>query len=184
MFCFRADAGLQRDRAARAADARGGASGRSATAMPISARCALGAGLPRRPEGQLRRCGDGAHRPRRRARGGLSPGPTSATGRRSGSRARATPTASPARAGCTTRDVSDSYLRSDGRLVCVLGVEGLAVVDTAGRAADRADRPRAGGQGPGRRARGRRRRRRPARRRGSTGPGAGTRPSISARASG
>jgi mannose-1-phosphate guanylyltransferase/mannose-6-phosphate isomerase len=29
------------------------------------------------------------------------------------------------------RDVSDSYLRSDGRLLCVLGVEGLAVVDTA-----------------------------------------------------
>jgi mannose-1-phosphate guanylyltransferase / mannose-6-phosphate isomerase len=28
------------------------------------------------------------------------------------------------------RDVSDSYLRSDGRLLCVLGVEGLAVVDT------------------------------------------------------
>lgn len=30
-----------------------------------------------------------------------------------------------------TRDVSDCYLRSDGRLLCVLGVEGLAVVDTA-----------------------------------------------------
>ncbi len=29
-----------------------------------------------------------------------------------------------------TRDVSDSYLRSDGRLVCVLGVTGLAVIDT------------------------------------------------------
>ena len=29
------------------------------------------------------------------------------------------------------RDVTDSYLRSDGRLLCVLGVEGLAVVDTA-----------------------------------------------------
>ncbi len=28
-------------------------------------------------------------------------------------------------------DVTDSYLRSDGRLVCVLGVSGLAVVDTA-----------------------------------------------------
>jgi mannose-1-phosphate guanylyltransferase/mannose-6-phosphate isomerase len=28
-------------------------------------------------------------------------------------------------------DVSDSYLRSDGRLLCVLGVSGLAVVDTA-----------------------------------------------------
>jgi mannose-1-phosphate guanylyltransferase/mannose-6-phosphate isomerase len=29
------------------------------------------------------------------------------------------------------RDVSDSYLRSDGRLLCVLGVQGLAIVDTA-----------------------------------------------------
>ena len=29
------------------------------------------------------------------------------------------------------RDVTDSYLRSDGRLLCVLGVDGLAVVDTA-----------------------------------------------------
>ena len=29
-----------------------------------------------------------------------------------------------------TRDVSDSYLRADGRLVCVLGVRGLAVIDT------------------------------------------------------
>ena len=29
------------------------------------------------------------------------------------------------------RDVADSYLRSDGRLMCVLGVKGLAVVDTA-----------------------------------------------------
>ena len=29
-----------------------------------------------------------------------------------------------------TRDVSNSYLRSDGRLLCVLGVEGLVVVDT------------------------------------------------------
>jgi mannose-1-phosphate guanylyltransferase/mannose-6-phosphate isomerase len=29
------------------------------------------------------------------------------------------------------RDVSDSYLRSDGRLLCVMGVDGLAVVDTA-----------------------------------------------------
>jgi mannose-1-phosphate guanylyltransferase/mannose-6-phosphate isomerase len=29
------------------------------------------------------------------------------------------------------RDVTDSYLRSDGRLMCVLGVSGLAVVDTA-----------------------------------------------------
>ena len=29
------------------------------------------------------------------------------------------------------RDVRDSYLRSDGRLLCVLGVDGLAVVDTA-----------------------------------------------------
>jgi mannose-1-phosphate guanylyltransferase/mannose-6-phosphate isomerase len=28
------------------------------------------------------------------------------------------------------RDVSNSYLRSDGRLLCVLGVDGLAVVDT------------------------------------------------------
>jgi mannose-1-phosphate guanylyltransferase/mannose-6-phosphate isomerase len=28
------------------------------------------------------------------------------------------------------RDVTDSYLRSDGRLLCVLGVDGLAVVDT------------------------------------------------------
>ena len=28
-------------------------------------------------------------------------------------------------------DVTDSYLRSDGRLVCVLGVSGLAVIDTA-----------------------------------------------------
>ncbi len=28
------------------------------------------------------------------------------------------------------RDVSNSYLRSDGRLLCVLGVEGLAVIDT------------------------------------------------------
>ena len=28
------------------------------------------------------------------------------------------------------RDVSDSYLRSDGRLVCVLGVDGLAIIDT------------------------------------------------------
>lgn len=28
------------------------------------------------------------------------------------------------------RDVTDSYLRSDGRLLCVLGVSGLAVVDT------------------------------------------------------
>jgi mannose-1-phosphate guanylyltransferase/mannose-6-phosphate isomerase len=30
-----------------------------------------------------------------------------------------------------TLDVSNSYLRSDGRLLCALGVEGLAVVDTA-----------------------------------------------------
>jgi mannose-1-phosphate guanylyltransferase/mannose-6-phosphate isomerase len=30
-----------------------------------------------------------------------------------------------------SRDVSNSYLRSDGRLLCVLGVEGLVVVDTA-----------------------------------------------------
>lgn len=30
-----------------------------------------------------------------------------------------------------TRDVSDCYLRSDGRLVCVLGVRDIAVVDTA-----------------------------------------------------
>ena len=29
-----------------------------------------------------------------------------------------------------TRDVSNSYLRSDGRLLCVLGVDGLVVVDT------------------------------------------------------
>ena len=29
------------------------------------------------------------------------------------------------------RDVRDSYLRSDGRLLCVLGLEGIAVVDTA-----------------------------------------------------
>ena len=29
------------------------------------------------------------------------------------------------------RDVTDSYLRSDGRLLCVLGVHGLAVIDTA-----------------------------------------------------
>ncbi len=29
-----------------------------------------------------------------------------------------------------TRDVADSYLRSDGRLLCVLGVTGLAVVET------------------------------------------------------
>lgn len=29
-----------------------------------------------------------------------------------------------------TKDVRNSYLRSDGRLLCVLGVEGLAVVDT------------------------------------------------------
>jgi mannose-1-phosphate guanylyltransferase/mannose-6-phosphate isomerase len=29
------------------------------------------------------------------------------------------------------KDVTNSYLRSDGRLLCVLGVEGLAVVDTA-----------------------------------------------------
>ncbi len=29
------------------------------------------------------------------------------------------------------RDVSNSYLRSDGRLLCVIGVDGLAVVDTA-----------------------------------------------------
>jgi mannose-1-phosphate guanylyltransferase/mannose-6-phosphate isomerase len=29
-----------------------------------------------------------------------------------------------------TRDVADSYLRSDGRLLCVLGVRGLAVVET------------------------------------------------------
>jgi mannose-1-phosphate guanylyltransferase / mannose-6-phosphate isomerase len=28
-------------------------------------------------------------------------------------------------------DVRDSYLRSDGRLLCVLGLEGIAVVDTA-----------------------------------------------------
>ena len=28
-------------------------------------------------------------------------------------------------------DVDDSYLRSDGRLLCVLGVSGLAVIDTA-----------------------------------------------------
>ncbi len=28
------------------------------------------------------------------------------------------------------RDVSNGYLRSDGRLLCVLGVEGLAVIDT------------------------------------------------------
>ncbi len=28
------------------------------------------------------------------------------------------------------RDVTDSYLRSDGRLLCVLGVSGLAVIDT------------------------------------------------------
>ena len=30
-----------------------------------------------------------------------------------------------------TRDVTNSYLRSDGRLLCVLGVDGLVVVDTA-----------------------------------------------------
>ncbi len=30
-----------------------------------------------------------------------------------------------------TTDVTDSYLRSDGRLLCVLGVSGLAVIDTA-----------------------------------------------------
>ena len=30
-----------------------------------------------------------------------------------------------------TSDVSNSYLRSDGRLLCVLGVDGLVVVDTA-----------------------------------------------------
>ena len=29
------------------------------------------------------------------------------------------------------RDVRDSYLRSDGRLLCVLGLDGIAVVDTA-----------------------------------------------------
>jgi mannose-1-phosphate guanylyltransferase / mannose-6-phosphate isomerase len=29
------------------------------------------------------------------------------------------------------QDVTDSYLRSDGRLLCVLGVDGLAVIDTA-----------------------------------------------------
>ena len=28
------------------------------------------------------------------------------------------------------RDSRDSYVRSDGRLVCALGVEGLAVIDT------------------------------------------------------
>ena len=45
------------------------------------------------------------------------------------------------------RDVTDSYLRSDGRLLCVLGVSGLAVIDTAGRGAGGADRAGAGGAG-------------------------------------
>ena len=82
------------------------------------------------------------------------------------------------------RDVTDSYLRSDGRLLCVLGVDGPRRRRHRRRGAGRADRARAGGQGPGRRARGRGRRRGAARRRGSTGPGAGTRRWTSATASG
>ena len=38
--------------------------------------------------------------------------------------------ASHVRAGCHAHDVSNCYLRSDGRLLCALGVEGLAIVDT------------------------------------------------------
>ena len=78
------------------------------------------------------------------------------------------------------RDVRDSYLRSDGRLLCVLGLERIAVVDTADAVLvapiDRAQEIKA----PGRRARDQRRRRGRARRRGCSGPGAGTRPSTSA----
>ncbi len=45
------------------------------------------------------------------------------------------------------RDVTDSYLRSDGRLLCVLGVHGSRGDRYRRRGAGRADRARPGGQG-------------------------------------
>ena len=81
------------------------------------------------------------------------------------------------------RDVTNSYLRSDGRLLCVLGVDGLAVVDTPDAVLvapiERAQEVR--GLVADLEARGSTRRRR---RRGCIGRGAGTRPWTSASGSG
>ena len=88
MFCFRADAGLARSpswRRRRCEAVRGRSREGTATTRGATARRGVRGGA----EDQLRPCGDGAHPPRRGARGRASSGPTSATGRRCGSRARA-----------------------------------------------------------------------------------------------
>ena len=92
--------------------------------------------------------------------------------------------ASPARAGSTPATSPTATSAPTAACSACSASTGLAVVDTPDARPGRADRAGAGGQGPGRRARGRRRPRRRTRRRGSTGPGAGTRPSTSATASG
>ena len=81
------------------------------------------------------------------------------------------------------RDVRNSYLRSDGRLICVLGLEGSPSSTPPTRCWSRRStgRRRSRGWSTSSRA-GRRRGAR--RRRGCSGPGAGTRPSTSVRGSG
>ena len=106
----------------------------------------------------------------RRLEGGLGAEPAGRAGRR---RARAT---------CIPATSPTAICASDGRLLCVLGVDGPRGRRYRRRRAGGADRAGAGGEGARRRARGRGRRRGARPRRGCTGRGAGTRPWTSATA--
>ena len=147
MFCFRADAGV-REIEKHAPQALVAVQRAIDDAMDDLGALRLGASFAAAPKiaSTTRSWTDHPRPPSWRP---TSPGRTSATGRRSGRRAPATSVGVAREGKVYTRDVSDSYLRSDGRLLA-RSASRVSRWSTRGRGAGGADRAGAGDQGAGR----------------------------------